>query len=285
MKRLAIPQYQFGSIYNFCVSGVQDPSLKGILQNVALDIVQGEQDYNQKALVNNLYLIPTATHVGGTVDSEKMTTLYKEQLVNKRGTCRNIYTSLLLLAPGSVCPYCLVGTVANLDHVLPKKPFPSFALTPMNLVPACRDCNTMKGRKVARTQQEQVFHPYFDELPADKWLFATVQRSIPLSIDFQASPPSGWSAIHRNIVLAHFLRFRLQRMYSIQASTELGNLRASLVSIFDKKGKDGVVSFLELQANSRRNANPNSWQTALYECLLGDDWFCAGGFSNIAAPA
>lgn len=285
MKRITGPQYQLGSIFNSCVGGVQDQSLKSLLQNVALNIVQAEQDYNQKALVNNLFQIATTTHVSGTVDSAKMTSLYKDQLVNKRGVCRHVYTSILLLAPGSICPYCLVGTVANLDHVLPKSSYPSYALTPMNLVPACRDCNTLKGRKVTRNQQEQIFHPYFDELPVDKWLFAIVQKSTPLSIAFQVNPPVGWLAIHRDIVLAHFLRFRLQRMYAVQAGTELGNLRASLVSVFEQKGKDGVIQFLELQAHSRRDINLNSWQTALYEGLLCDDWFCSGGFVNISAPA
>ena len=46
------------------------------------------------------------------------------------------------------CPFCGVGRVSTLDHYLPKTKYPTYAVTPVNLVACCAECN--KKRKNRR---------------------------------------------------------------------------------------------------------------------------------------
>jgi len=59
------------------------------------------------------------------------------------------------------------------------------------------------------------------------------------------------------------------------------NIRRQIVSEHKRGGAAAVAVHLLDAANSRAKANPNSWQTATYEVLANDDWFCEEGFREI----
>ena len=74
-----------------------------------------------------------------------------------------------------VCPYCnqqyiymihgrdTVRYLGDLDHVMPKKRYPLFALSLWNLVPACKSCNQIfKGKK-----QKEILSPLEDGFGED----------------------------------------------------------------------------------------------------------------------
>ncbi len=85
---------------------------------------------------------------------------------------------LLKLMDVSVCPYCnrqYTFTASNeieedasgysrpqLDHYNPKKDYPQFAISLLNLVPSCGLCNQGKGEKI-----EPVLYPYSEEMGYD----------------------------------------------------------------------------------------------------------------------
>jgi hypothetical protein len=48
---------------------------------------------------------------------------------------------------------------------------------------------------------------------------------------------------------------------------------------FDAGGQQAVRLELVRQWQSRQEVATNSWQTALYQALSADTWFCCGGFS------
>lgn len=67
---------------------------------------------------------------------------YMEQLVEKR------------------CPICdcsFAYSQVTLDHILPKSKFPFLSITPINLVPACYNCNMRKNDGIP----SKVLNPYF----------------------------------------------------------------------------------------------------------------------------
>lgn len=74
------------------------------------------------------------------------------------------------------CPMCGSFTTGTLDHFLPKKDFPEFAIFTANLVPACK-CNTRRGRKIHGTNVgERFLHPYFDSCLSNRLVQAVFEN-------------------------------------------------------------------------------------------------------------
>ncbi|MFJ9642166.1 hypothetical protein [Streptomyces sp. NPDC101206] len=70
---------------------------------------------------------------------------------------------------------CGHGIADTLNHQLPKIVYPLLAVAPLNLVPACRGCNSHRSELAPRTAEEQTLHPYCDDLGDHVWLTARVQ--------------------------------------------------------------------------------------------------------------
>ncbi|WP_053161421.1 HNH endonuclease [Streptomyces caatingaensis] len=71
---------------------------------------------------------------------------------------------LVGLFANELCPLCGISKVTTIDHQLLKGRYPLLAVVPVNLVPACRDCNTGKGEEAPATAEDQPLHPYYDDL-------------------------------------------------------------------------------------------------------------------------
>lgn len=64
----------------------------------------------------------------------------------------------------STCPMCGSLHSGTLDHLLPKKTFPEFAIFGLNLVPACK-CNGLRSTSlIGPNPGERILHPYFDDV-------------------------------------------------------------------------------------------------------------------------
>lgn len=74
---------------------------------------------------------------------------------------------LMSLANTGKCPICGIGQASTLDHYLAKTIYPTYAVTPYNLVPVCKDCNFAKSDSIMREE----FKTYLTELLAAKESF------------------------------------------------------------------------------------------------------------------
>lgn len=70
---------------------------------------------------------------------------------------------IILLAHNGRCPYCGQQIVKTLDHYLPKTLYPTYAITPYNLVPSCDACNKIKMTESFDSYEQQTIHPYYDD--------------------------------------------------------------------------------------------------------------------------
>ncbi|TGA97710.1 hypothetical protein E4665_11460 [Sporolactobacillus shoreae] len=70
--------------------------------------------------------------------------VYTQKMVPKSQLGRPYYDLFLSLPPNEKCPYCGQKKVSTLDHFLPKSVYTPLIVTPTNLVPSCKDCNTEK---------------------------------------------------------------------------------------------------------------------------------------------
>jgi len=168
-----------------------------------------------------------------------------------------------------------------LDHHLPKAHYPALAVTPLNLVPSCGDCNKAKLDSIPREAAAVSLHPYFDNIDGKTWLKAVVIETRPAALRFRVDAPTEWGKVLEQRVRNHFEVLNLAELYASQAAEELLNIRYQLIDLHAAAGMDSVRSDLESRASSCACARRNGWRTAAYSAWAASDWFCDGGFATI----
>lgn len=272
------PTFDAGETFNACISRIQSADLRNRLRSVQPTVVAAAGEYALRAQNRTLNSIATSTTIDNVVTTDEMVKVYDQRMAKKGVPGRAIYDQLKLLPKDDRCPFCDQRNVSTLDHVLPKTLYPSFAVTPINLVGCCMECNKAKLAAAPLTPNDVVFHPYFDNITTSRWLTASVVQQNPCAIIFDITPPADWDAITQARAVGQFDLLGLSRLYSSEAAREISNIRHNLQTHFNAGGAEAVRLELTRQWHSRRANRLNSWQTALYEAVSHDEWFCSGGF-------
>lgn len=278
MRVLAKPTIKPVEFYLQCVIRISNQNLYNRFKEIGvLPYVKKVVDYDTKASNGDLYTIPIHDNMNGIITVNDMKeALYSQQMVAKpKG--RKIYDKIMSLAPLNRCPFCGIGTVTTLDHYLPKAKFPIFSVLPNNLIPSCKDCNTGKLTNYARTKEGQTLHPYYDNFTNEKWLFARVEQTSPVSISFFIDAPNEWNPIDKLRVKTHFIEYNLGKRFSIESSNELANLKEEF-TLFSLEPEDRRKE-LNKKATIAQRRYLNSWESALYQALAESDWYCSGGYN------
>ncbi|MFF8513372.1 HNH endonuclease [Streptomyces sp. NPDC015492] len=192
---------------------------------------------------------------------------------------RIVYEQILGAAPDERCPLCGHGIVRTLDHFLPKRMFPALCVDPLNLVPACADCNHIKGERVPTEAETTLLHPYLDHIDEDTWLDAQVVHNSPSWVNFFVSPPQDWADALAERTRYHFTLFGLAKVFAVQANRTVNNIRYQLTAMLATGGMDMVRDYLVDEARTRLADRPNGWEGVTYRALADDDVFCSGAFA------
>lgn len=271
-----------------CANSLQNKDTRDRLILISYYILSESLLYEAKAITGALntlkaFLDNESSIVYGSVSKKELNDLYVNALVNNKKPREEVYDELINRVPNKKCPYCEIGQVTTLDHYLPKSKFPLFSVTPINLIPSCKDCNTAKSSKLILSPKDQSLHPYFDHghFISEQWLTAEVIYENKTIVNFYVSPPAHWSNIDKGRVNAHFKSFNLAERYSNEASNEL----ASLKSIFEATNtttSEGRRILLERSAISLACLNPKtSWRIAMHHALSKCEYYCSSGFNLI----
>lgn len=280
MRKLNSPMHSLTAIVALCANSIRDKELAGRLQGAVASLSAAEANYRALGQTSDLYRIaPTAT-VDGRVSLAEMENLYTKTFMRKGGPIRAIYDAIRAGAPGGICPLCNQRPVSTLDHHLAKSEHATLAITPINLVPACKDCNTDSSVRTPDTKGKQTLHPYFDSVDDEIWLTAHVMEGSPPTLVFAPMPPAHWAPDLQAMVNSHFDVFGLAELYSVHAASELINIYFDIVS--NPLPTPELQAHLREQASNRRRVVRNSWQAALYLALAQSDWFCGGGYRQVA---
>lgn len=280
MRAIQKPLMDVKSVIELCANNLRDKDLAARLRSSAVYIEAYENLYESKGSIQELYSFPENVNVP-TVSIDEMKKLYTNTFARKNGPTRGIYDAIKLLAPGDICPLCNQRTVSTLDHHLSKSQHPLFAVTPINLVPACKDCNTDTSARRPTTSAEQTLHPYFDSVDEYIWLSAMVEESDPPVVVFYADPPDVWGDVKKAMVVSHFDTFGLGKLYTTHAAVELGNIFGDIEVVDKVGGTTAVHDELMARAIRRRRIMKNTWQAAMLEALGNSKWFCDGGYKKI----
>lgn len=286
MKRLPLPSVSVAENYETCASGIKSGTLKYRIESELDTIVQLSDQYEDLAKKGDLFKLQALCKdfksdgiVVAKLTKAEFINLYEYYFRGPEKPGRVNYDKLMLSAKDK-CPFCGgIGRPRNLDHFLPKKFFPQFSISPLNLIPACRDCNMDgKGKNYAKTSAEQIIHPYLDKecFFRDKWISGRLIKEDPLSIEFFTHTPDNWDAIDKIRAITHFHDFDLAKRYSIQAAEELSVLieqRKSFMKTFSCDDFQQYLASFQSQA-----LFINHWKRVMYRCLAEDDWFCSFDF-------
>jgi 5-methylcytosine-specific restriction endonuclease McrA len=280
VRKLIPPTHKVRVTLALCTERIQGEDFKTRADSIADELEEEETRYNQVAEACELYTVAVSTHVGA-VTKDEMISLYDQRLSKKGHPAREVYDSIRAGAKFNKCPLCGHRDVSTLDHYLPKSKFPAFAITPINLVPSCGECNKTKLTATATDAGEQMLHPYFDDFTDGVWLRAQVVEVEPTGLLFFVVPPDGWSELRKRRIAEHFSKLELADLYGPNAAQELANISGDLGELADSGGPEIVKAHLERQWRSRASSESNSWQSAMYAALANSEWFWIGGHRSI----
>lgn len=280
-----IPKPEISALdtFDICIEGIRDTSKKARLDGIRGQIEQTEAQFDALAAANQLHLVDELNAVEGTagaVAGREMEQLYDSHMARQKSRGRDTYDKIMMAAVHGQCPFCGHLPVSTLDHSLPKARHPALAVTPINLIPCCKDCNHNKGTAGPVSADTAFLHAYYDDLTGDRWLYAQIVQGSPPGATFRIAPPAVWDATTSARAQRHFNRLKLAKLYASQAGRALQNIRKALKSIYDAAGQAAVSEDLLKRSESCADVSLNSWESALYEAASQSDWYCNGGFDT-----
>ena len=253
IKLNLLENYTYEDVLNLCVEGITgNHALKRNILNERANFYPFKDQYQTAASTSQLFTIPPldTSHTNdpgviGPLKKSELEKLYTQYFAKDSKPARKVYDAIKNAAKES-CPFCGgIGTPKNVGHFLPKSHFPQFAVLPLNLVPACRDCNMeSKGHGFATSEEEQVIHPYFDadHFFNEQWVFAIYTPSVDVDetgfFEYFAQPLEAWSEVDKARVEKYFEDFDLATRYATQAAK---NLKAVLAQINRNTNKNVPV--------------------------------------------
>jgi hypothetical protein len=276
MRKLEEPKLSAIDVFTTCISKVRDKNLKKRFETVIPDIASAERKYKTLAGKSKLYTFTDDLCLQREITIDEMKAVYTQRMANSNGPGYETYNLLKKGTFNRTCPICGQRKVSTLDHYLPKALYPSVVVTPINLIPACPDCNKVKSDDDPKSSEEETLHPYFDDLGSSRFLFATVIQDPHPLINFYVEPPIEWTEQFSIRVKNHFKSFKLNLLYKLHAVDDI----VGQAEYWSLLSEEALKRQLLDQAESRKKAYPNSWQTAFYEGISQSDWFCKGGYKK-----
>lgn len=276
MIKLDKPTLDPEEVYWDCISSFnKDPRLRLIPCSPL--ILTAAVEFDSKITTGQVYTIVRETTVNGNVTAKELVKVYTQKMVGHEDV-RHYYDHIVLST--DLCPLCAHRNVSTIDHYLPKANYPRLAVVPINLVPACNDCQD-KLIDYPTSPATETLHPYYDDIDVDTWLKAEINITDPISISYTIDKPASWNQLLFDRVSSHLYSYRLKKLYSVQAGRRLSGMKRLLINLHLDGGEPAIRKFLQDSAESQEEVMNNSWESSLFRCLSSSDWFCSGGFNSI----
>nr|WP_289766757.1 hypothetical protein [uncultured Acetatifactor sp.] len=273
MIRLEKPKFNQEEIITDCIANMKEGTLKQHISDSKNEIVRESADYDQKACLGKLSHILAHTKLKSGALKDDMIKLYETKFVPERQGGRKYYDAIKLLSPNNRCPYCAQREVSTLDHYLPKAKYPTYAVTPFNLVPSCRNCNSDKLGSTFNCRIEETIHPYYDDFSKEKWIAAELMEEEPIAFEFSVQCPDNWDNVKKARAKNHFEKFRLNNLYKPYASEEFEACFNRIKRLYKRGGKELAIESLKEDIEDKEVIRLNTWQAAMYQAIIDSDWF------------
>lgn len=273
MIKLEKPVYEQEEIIDDCISNMQEGILKQHILDSKNEIIRESINYDQKACAGELSSIAVHNRLSGGATKDDMIKLYDRKFVPKGEGGRKYYDAIKLLSPNLICPYCAQRDVDTLDHYLPKAKYPTYAVTPYNLVPSCMGCNKVKVDNVYQQREDETIHPYYDDFASEKWIAAQMIEGDPVAFRFVVQCPDTWDSVKKERAQKHFEQFKLNDLYKNKASQEYIGCLNRIKRSYRRGGKKLAIEDLREHIEDKDVIHPNTWQAAMYQAIIDNEWF------------
>lgn len=277
MQSLTMPDIDHRDLYEQCVPQTQGEENRAILTALTDRIVAAGVAFSGAAAAQQLFdLDPIALT---PAEDSLVRPMYDYRLVQKEGNGRWAYDRIKNAA--RYCPYCTFGEVYEVDHFLAKTDYREVNICPANLLPICHPCNHIKLASPPEAADRYLLHPYFDNLPNIRWLFAD------LSFD------SGGPVLTFRVLLDaevygnlagrlsyHFEKLQLDRRFQERASKVLVEIESDMADKFETLGAGGMAEHFQSEAERHFLRHGNSLESAGYFAAAANPEYCAGHLIN-----
>lgn len=272
MRRLEKPDFEINKIIEECATSYRNKEKRDRFISCAKHIQKQSVKYEKYAEKGEWTNIPQEEKVKGIIDKSEMKSLYEDKFVSHLPEKEKYYDKIMNLAVYGKCPICGIGQVSTLDHYLAKSIYPTYAVTPINLVPVCKDCNFTKSNTSFSSNLEAPFHPYFDSVDDFIWLKANIEFSEHTLV---ASYYVNYELATINEELYfrlknHFEMLELSKAYAIQAATEIAENLSLWIDKYSEWGPERLCSHLKDCLISKEKVQRNTWNAALLRALIDD---------------
>lgn len=248
------------TIYSECANDLRNKTALGYLE----EVVESANAY-EKYVPKDIEHFPEIKIKKG--DEKEILKVYEYKFAKQDSIGKKYYEAIMKNAGGR-CPICGVSKLKNLDHFLPKSIYPLLCVTPANLVPTCRDCNTEKKVYFSKNYYSLPLNPYFDRYD-DEWLSCCVTYKADKS--YEVKYFNGYDkTIDENLwnkYETHFRVFDLDATFGSKACDEIENCKGLYKRLLENCGQDNVKELLTENRISSEKIDRNSWRAALYRAL------------------
>lgn len=244
-------------------------------------LIGAEAEYRKQANRGSIHLMPASNSasLGGATETD-IISVYENRLVRPRGRAHRFYEEILYVGDGT-CSLCGASAATEVDHYLPKEQLGWLAIVPLNMIPACSECNGYKGTRLPSSRNDSFIHPYFDDFRTTQWLAAEVREDDPLPRYFvQSYSGAGESDIPR--LKAHFVALRLGFLYARLAGGALAEYRGNLIRNLSGESRFNARRlWLEVGAKGlERDYGINHWRAVALRAWAASDWFIEEGYAT-----
>lgn len=267
MKQLNKPTFSVKEIVEDCAMSYTNTKLRQRLTNSSEYISAQSDEYdklsNQHCLEKVLKeALPT------NVSKKEMVDLYDKKFVGNAKIKDKYYNKIMIEAKGK-CPICGIGQASTLDHYLAKTIYPMYSVTPLNLVPVCKDCNYNKRDSEYNSIIEFPLNPYYDNVDNTIWLEAELMikdGSLCTKYRINEAVEVLDKVLYKRLQ-NHFALYKLSRIYSIQAATEISENASLWKKYYAEWGESTFYSYITDCLHSYEKVQYNTWKTALYRAI------------------
>lgn len=177
------------------------------------------------------------------------------------------------------CPFCTINDVSTLDHYLPKNEFVEFAANPLNLIPCCPECNSLKSSLWRFGTERSCLNLYIDDIPQVQYLFVDILiEDGTLKCEFYIDNRNNIESNLYNRIKKHYSQLKLLERFKKNSDYEITDLQSVLHSHFHSHSLDNEENYSEIKKNiysyielMRDKFGCNYWKIVLKDACIHNE--------------